>query len=85
VLLAVALEELTPELIAIMLEEMTFLWHEVLGIPPGSDAGAARRAMTPMALLYHPDKGGQPEQMVRVNAAYEEAQCANLGRAPQVR
>ena len=85
VLLAVALEELTPELIAVMLEEATFRWHEVLGIPPGSDASAARRAMTRMALLYHPDKGGRPEQMARVNAACEEAQHAISGRAAQSR
>jgi curved DNA-binding protein CbpA len=29
--------------------------------------------MRGLALLYHPDKGGQPEQMVVVNAAYAEA------------
>jgi len=29
--------------------------------------------MTRLAMLYHPDKGGQPEQMIRVNAAYERA------------
>ena len=29
--------------------------------------------MTKLAMIYHPDKGGRPEQMTRVNAAYERA------------
>ena len=85
VLLAVALEELSPEAVTIMLEEETFTWHEVLGIPPSADATAARRAMTRLALLYHPDKGGRPEQMVRVNTAYEQAQDAISRRGARVR
>jgi hypothetical protein len=26
-----------------------------------------------LALRYHPDKGGRPEQMTRINTAYENA------------
>lgn len=81
-LLAVTLQELSPETMAISLEETSFGWHEILGVPPNADASAARRAMTQLALRYHPDKGGQPEQMTRVNAAYEAAQQAvSLERA----
>jgi hypothetical protein len=29
--------------------------------------------MTRLTLRYHPDKGGRPEQMTRINAAYENA------------
>ena len=36
-----------------------------------------RRAMTRLAMLYHPDKGGTTEQMVRINKAYEEARKAH--------
>ncbi len=75
--LAVVLVEFTPEAMAIMLEEATFSWLETLGIPPGADATAARRAMTKLALIYHPDTGGSQGQMIRVNAAYETA-CASL-------
>jgi len=74
--LAIALKELTPELLAIMLEEVNLSWHEVLGVPQDADAMAIRRAMSQLALRYHPDKGGSPEVMVRVNAAYESAKRA---------
>ena len=75
-LLAIALEELTPELLTIMLDEVDFSWPEVLGVAATADATTARRAMTQLALRYHPDKGGAPEQMVRINAAYEAARKA---------
>jgi putative hemolysin len=44
-----------------------------LCVPPNADTAAARRAMTRLALRYHPDKGGRPEHMTRINAAYENA------------
>ena len=34
--------------------------------------------MTRLAVLYHPDKGGTTEQMVRINKAYEEARKARI-------
>jgi DNA-binding transcriptional regulator YdaS (Cro superfamily) len=71
--LAVTLAEFTPEALAIMLEEAAFTWQETLGVPHGADADAARRAMTKLALIYHPDTGGSQGQMIRVNAAYETA------------
>ena len=81
-LLALALEELSPDLLAIMAEDTDFSWHEVLGVPAEAGAATIRRAWTRLALLYHPDKGGRPEQMVRVNAAYERAQVALSGIYP---
>ena len=73
--LAVVLVEFTPEALAIMLEDAAFSWHETLGVTPGADASTARRAMTKLALIYHPDKHGSQEQMIRVNAAYEMARA----------
>ena len=72
-LLGVALQDFSPEALTIALEEATFSWHEILGVPPNADTAAARRAMTWLALRYHPDKGGRPEQMTRIDAAYEKA------------
>jgi DnaJ-class molecular chaperone len=43
-------------------------------VTPNADAAALRRAMARLALIYHPDKGGQPDLMSRVNSAYERAQ-----------
>ena len=75
-LLALALEKLSPDLLAIMAEDADFSWHEVLGVTAEASAATIRQAWTRLALLYHPDKGGRPEQMVQVNAAYEQAQQA---------
>jgi transcriptional regulator with XRE-family HTH domain len=75
-LLAVALQDVSPEALMISLEEAEFSWREILGVPPNADTAAARRAMTQLALRYHPDQGGQPEQMTRINAAYENARRA---------
>jgi DnaJ-domain-containing protein 1 len=72
-LLAVALQDVSPEALTISLEEAEFSWREILGVSPSADIAAARRAMTRLALRYHPDKGGRPEQMTRINAAYENA------------
>ena len=72
--LATVLQQTSPEAIQIMLEEITFAWHETLGVPPNADPEALRRAMARLALIYHPDQGGQPDLMRRVNAAYERAQ-----------
>ena len=72
--LAAVLQRTSPEAIQIMLEEITFAWHETLGVPPNADATALRRAMVRLALTYHPDTGGQPDLMRRVNAAYERTQ-----------
>jgi DnaJ-domain-containing protein 1 len=72
-LLVVALDALTPDGLEVMVEDTEFRWHETLGVSPNADPAAIRRAMTRLAMIYHPDKGGRPEQMIRVNAAYERA------------
>ena len=71
--LALLLAEVTPEELDIRLEEAVFAWHEVLGVAPNADVDTARRAVTRLALLYHPDTGGDLAQMARINAAYETA------------
>ena len=71
--LAVVLQDTSPQAIRILLEETAFAWHETLGVPPNADAAALRQAMARLALIYHPDKGGQPDLMHRVNAAYDRA------------
>ena len=63
----------SPEAIQILLEEVSFSWHETLGVPPNADAGTIRRAWARLAHAHHPDKGGTQEQMARLNAAYERA------------
>ena len=72
-LLAAVLQDFSPEALTISLEEAEFTWREILGVPPSADTAAARRAMTLLALRHHPDKGGRPEQMTRINTAYENA------------
>ena len=84
-LLAVALETFSPEALAILLDETAFSWHEILGVPLNADGAAAGRAMTRLALRYHPDKGGQPEEMTRINAAYEAARCVTSSGMPASR
>ncbi len=72
-LIAVMMEDYTPETLETAVEAADFSWSEVLGIPAGSDVSAVRKAMLRLASIYHPDKGGLSEQMVRVNAAYARA------------
>jgi DnaJ-domain-containing protein 1 len=71
--LVVLLQDTSPEAVQILLEELQFNWHETLGVPPNTDAGAIRRAWARLAHAHHPDKGGTQKQMVRLNAAYEQA------------
>jgi transcriptional regulator with XRE-family HTH domain len=75
--LAGVLAEFTPEALEIMIEDADFSWCETLGVPSSSDPELARRAMTRLALAYHPDRGGTRDQMTRINAAYEKA-CADV-------
>src|SRR5260370_15588052 len=69
--LAMLVQDASPEAIQIRLEEAQFSWHETLGVPPNADAGTVRRAMARLALAHHPDKGGTQEQIARINAAYD--------------
>jgi len=73
--LAIVLQETSPEAIGILLEEVQFSWHEILGLSPSADAAAVQRAMRRLAISYHPDKGGTPEQMTRISDAYQQARA----------
>jgi len=85
VALAALLEERSPEAVTMLLEEITFAWHETLGVPPGAEADAVRFAMRRLALRYHPDQGGTEAQMTRINAAYAQARTAPANRRPRDR
>ena len=81
-LLAVVLEDTTAEALLLMLDDTQLSFNRVPGLPYSADMVAIRRAMQGLALLYHPDKGGRPEQMAVVDAAYAEAAQA-ASRASQ--
>jgi DNA-binding transcriptional regulator YdaS (Cro superfamily) len=72
--LAAVLQETSPDAIRILLEETAFAWHETLGVPPNADAAALRQATARLAGIYSFDRGGQPDLIGRVNAAYDRAQ-----------
>lgn len=46
------------------------LGFRVLGLRPTSDVEAVKARYRELARLYHPDKGGDPESMRRLNEAY---------------
>ncbi len=72
-LIAVMMDDYTPETLEIAVEAADFSWGDLLGILADSDVTAIRQAMLQLASLYHPDQGGRSNQMARVNAAYEQA------------
>lgn len=45
--------------------------YEVLGVPKDADAGTVKRAYRQAAKKAHPDRGGNPQAMTRVNVAYD--------------
>ena len=53
----------------------------ILGVPPGSDQDAIRKAYRKQALLHHPDKGGDPAKFRQVAEAYVALSEAS-GAAP---
>ncbi len=79
-LLATAVREQSADVLIRSLAAAKFSWAEVLGVSPHAEPAEARRAMTRLAVFYHPDKGGTTEQMVRINKAYEEARKACSGQ-----
>lgn len=80
--LAALLDQHSPDAIEMMVDEALFSWHETLGVPPAADPAAVRRAMTRLALAYHPDKGGTQQQMTRINVAYEQVRSNQENRSP---
>lgn len=80
-----ALEEPSPDLLAIMAEGTAFSQREVLGASATADVAAMQRAWASLALLRDPGKGDAPEQRVQVNVAYEQAQHAASDRTSRRR
>ena len=59
--------------------------RRALGGPYGADLATIRQAMRGLALLYHPDKEGQAEQMVIGNPAHMEAAPAASRQSQQTK
>jgi len=45
--------------------------YRTLGVPPGVSDGALRERYLALARTHHPDKGGEADEMRRINDAYE--------------
>ena len=45
--------------------------YEVLGVPKSASATEIKKAFRKLALKKHPDKGGDPEEFKKIQAAYE--------------
>ena len=46
--------------------------YEVLGLAKGASMDEVKKAYKKLALLHHPDKGGDPEYFKRIVRAKEE-------------
>lgn len=46
--------------------------HLLLGLDPGASHEQIRDARRSLSLLHHPDRGGDPETMARINRAADE-------------
>lgn len=51
-------------------------WRVVLGLERGDGLAEAEAARRRLAMANHPDRGGSPEAMARINAAMDEARRA---------
>ena len=58
--------------------------YEVLGVTPNAPEDEVRRAYKRLAQRHHPDKGGDPEAMARVNDAYEAITQPDKNTGPSV-
>lgn len=45
---------------------------EILGIPRGSSKDDIKKAFRRLALIHHPDKGGEAKKFIQINNAYTE-------------
>ena len=45
--------------------------YSILGVEPGSDWLAIKKAYRKLALQHHPDRGGDPELFLKIQAAFE--------------
>lgn len=55
-------------------------WWQTLGVPPDADRASIAAAHRHLALVSHPDRGGDAATMARVNAARDEGLRALAGR-----
>lgn len=54
----------------------------ILGLSPGADARAAKRAYRRLAREFHPDAGGDPDQFHQVRRAYERLEVGEATATP---
>lgn len=47
--------------------------YKTLGIPPGSSVAEVKNAYRKLALIHHPDLGGNPQEFIRIHRLYEQA------------
>jgi len=45
--------------------------YKVLGVPRGAPEAEVKKAYRKLAMQHHPDKGGDPEQFKKIQAAYD--------------
>jgi len=50
--------------------------HQVLGVPVGASTDEVRAAFRRHAARHHPDRGGDPEQFIAGQEAYDELMAA---------
>jgi hypothetical protein len=56
----------------------------VLGVRPGASMDQVRSRYRELALVHHPDRGGDPNQMRRILRAYDQIRVLHAtGRAPK--
>jgi hypothetical protein len=60
---AVILEQHSPQVNSIRIDEITVAWRETLGIAPNATAETVRLAMRRLVLRYHRDQGGFAEAL----------------------
>lgn len=48
-------------------------WWEVLGVPPNATPEQIATAHRELAMIHHPDRGGDPTRMAEINAARDAA------------
>ena len=46
-------------------------YYEILGCQPGDSSDTIRKAWRSLCMEHHPDKGGDPEEFVRITHAYK--------------
>ena len=45
-------------------------YYEILGLPPGSSVEEVKKAFKKKAMVMHPDKGGNPDEVNAIASIY---------------